>query len=194
MVDKIKVFASDDNLKSLGELLSNEASRKIMLNLMTREMYTNEIATKLDMRVSLVIYHLKKMEDLGLLKITEKNLIQKGQKHRFFKIDSDIFVTVNKTKEEVKETGLLKRIFRDGIKVAVITFAVLASWKSTTLTVFEDKIEPPTGGSFEIVDMINKTKDVLESTDNIQGDYFIFVPIIIISCSIFLIWFTKKYK
>jgi len=58
--NKIKIFASDDNLKSLGELLSNETSRKIIKNLMENEMYTNEIATKLDIRVSLVIHHLKK--------------------------------------------------------------------------------------------------------------------------------------
>ncbi len=122
------MFASDDNLKSLGELLSNETSRKIMCNLMIKEMYTNEIATKLDMRVSLVIHHLKKMEDLGLLKIVEKNIIQKGQKHRFFKIDSDIFITINKTKEEVKEKGILKRIFRDGVKFAAIGVAAVSTW------------------------------------------------------------------
>ena len=60
--NKITVFGSDDDLKSLGELLSNETSRTIIKNLMKNEMYTNEIATKLDMRVSLVIHHLKKLE------------------------------------------------------------------------------------------------------------------------------------
>ena len=83
----IKVFASDDNLKALGELLANDNARKIILNLMTGEMYTNQIATKLDIRVSLVIHHLKKLEELGLLEIDDKKIKRKGQKHRFFKID-----------------------------------------------------------------------------------------------------------
>ncbi len=120
--NKIKVFASDDNLKSLGELLSNETSRKIIKYLMENEMYTNEISTKLDIRVSLVIHHLKKLEELGLLEITNKKIKRKGEEHRFFKIDSDIFITLDKNKEEVKENGVLNRVFREGTKFAVLGF------------------------------------------------------------------------
>lgn len=125
---KIKVFASDDNLKALGELLSNDSSRSIIYNLMTREMYTNEISTKLDMRVSLVIHHLKKLEDLGLLEITEKKIKRKGQEHRFFQIKSNIFVVLDNTKEEIKEKGFLRRVFRDGIKFASIVTAFFITW------------------------------------------------------------------
>jgi len=117
---KVKVFASDDNLKALGELLSNDSSRNIIFNLMTKEMYTNEIATKLDMRVSLVIHHLKKLEDLGLLEISEKRIKRKGIDHRFFKIKSNIFVVIDKEKKEIEEQGLLSRIFRDTIKFSCI--------------------------------------------------------------------------
>ena len=125
---KIKVFASDDNLKALGELLSNDSSRSIIYNLMTKEMYTNEISTKLDMRVSLVIHHLKKLEDLGLLEITEKKIKRKGQEHRFFKIKSNIFVVIDNTKVEIEEKGLLKRIFKEGIKFASIGIIALSYW------------------------------------------------------------------
>ena len=148
MVDKIKVFASDDNLKSLGELLSNDSSRNIIFHLMNNEMYTNEISTKLEMRVSLVIHHLKKMEDLGLLEISEKQIIKKGQKHRFFKIKSDIFITINKSKEEIKEKRFLSRIFRDEIKFTVIGVASFISWLLTpnkttqTFTVLTDNNMP----------------------------------------------------
>ena len=126
--NKIKVFGSDDDLKSLGELLSNETSRKIIKNLMEHEMYTNEIATKLNMRVSLVIHHLKKMEALGLLEITDKKIKRKGEKHRFFKMDSDIFVAFNKTKEEVKKKGILKIFFKEGIKFTVLGVSSLLAF------------------------------------------------------------------
>jgi len=125
---KIKVFASDDNLKALGELLSNDSSRNIIYNLMTKEMYTNEIATKLDMRVSLVIHHLKKLEDLGLLEITEKKIKRKGIEHRFFQIKSNIFVVLDNTVDEIQEKGFLKNIFKDGIKFAAIGITSLTSW------------------------------------------------------------------
>ncbi len=125
---KIKVFASDDNLKALGELLSNDSSRGIIYNLMTKEMYTNEIATKLDMRVSLVIHHLKKLEDLGLLEITEKKIKRKGQEHRFFQIKSNIFVVIDNTAEEIKEKGLLKRIFGEGVRFTMIGIIALSTY------------------------------------------------------------------
>ena len=128
MVDKIKVFASDDNLKALGELLSNDSSRKIIFHLMENSMYTNEIATKLDMRVSLVIHHLKKLEELNLVEISDRKIKRKGIEHRFFKINANIFVTVNKNKEEVEKEGLLKRIFKDGLKFASIGIAGLIMW------------------------------------------------------------------
>lgn len=97
---------------------------------MKQEMYTNEISTALDMRVSLVIHHLKKMEELGLLDITKKRIIRKGAEHRFFKMSSDIFITLNNTKEEVKEKGLLKRIFKEGIKFTSIGIAGMFIWMS----------------------------------------------------------------
>jgi len=125
--NKIKIFASDDNLKVLGELLSNETSRKIIKNLMEHQMYTNEIATNLDIRINLVIHHLKKLEELGLLEIVNKKIKRKGEKHRFFKINFDIFVTLDKNKEEIEKKGILKRIFRDGMKFTVIGIVALLS-------------------------------------------------------------------
>jgi len=120
--NKIKVFGSDDDLKSLGELLSSETSRKIITSLMNSKMYTNEIATKLDMRVSLVIHHLKKMEALGLLEITNKQIIRKGDKHRFFKMNSDIFVILDKTKGEIEKKGILKKTFKDAVEFALVDY------------------------------------------------------------------------
>ncbi len=136
---KIKVFASDDNLKALGELLSNDSSRSIIYNLMTREMYTNEIATKLDMRVSLVIHHLKKLEDLGLLEITEKKIKRKGQEHRFFQIKSNIFVVIDNTKKDIEEKGILKRIFNDGVKFGAIAIAGFITWSSNIMNYSSSK-------------------------------------------------------
>ena len=143
MDNKIKVFASDDNLKALGELLSNETSRKIIFHLLKNEMYTNEIATKLDIRVSLVIHHLKKMEDLGLLEITSKKIVKKGEKHRFFKIDSDIFVSINNTKEEIEEKGILKRIFKDGIKFGCVGITAFLIWTETRVTKISPSSDEP---------------------------------------------------
>ena len=115
----IKVFSSEDEkLKLLGELLSNKSSRDIIKLLVYEEMYTNEIANRLDMRVSLVIHHLKKLKALGLLQVTDKKIVRKGNDHKHFKIIPNIFVTLNKI-EENKEKRL-KKIFKNTIKFRVL--------------------------------------------------------------------------
>ena len=128
-VDKIKVFSSDDEkLKVLGELLSNKSSRDIIRLLIEKEMYTNEIAKKLELRPNLVIHHLQKMESIELLEIKNRKITRKGEEHRFFKIPQGMLIVPNES-YEIKENGFLKKIFKDGIKFAVIGIsAFIASW------------------------------------------------------------------
>jgi len=180
----IKVFASDDNLKALGELLSNDSSRRIISNLMTNEMYTNELATKLDMRVSLVIHHLKKMEELNMLLITNKKIKRKGQEHRFFKINFDIFVTLDKTKEEIIEKGFLAKIFRDGLKFSSVCIMGILSWFSFSAILNPD----------------NETIDFHFSEDEQNFpilDFPLIIPVIISNIVVFLLImliFKKRKK
>lgn len=175
----IKVFGSDDeSLKLLGHLLSNETSRKIIGLLIENEMYTNQISKKLAISMSLVTHHLKKLEEIGVVTVTKKPIIRKGIEHKFYKMIPNLFVATNQTKEEMHQNGFFKKFFKDGIKFAVIAFAGFTSWISaTTNDMFQS-------GSEGITESI-----VVKSPSN-----FVYVPIIIIGCSLFLIWFTKKYK
>ncbi len=188
-ISKIKVFASDDNLKSLGELLSNDTSRNIIYNLMTNEMYTNEIATKLDMRVSLVIHHLKKLEVLGMLEISEKKLKRKGQKHRFFKINFDIFITIDKTKENIKERGFLSKIFRDGVKLSTLVITSTLTW---LFTLKENQISKSDITLDRSVYTPDETVIDIPLISSLNSDWFV-IPVVI-TLGVFLIWFSRKYK
>lgn len=142
MLDDIRVFDSNDkNLKLLGELLSNETSRNIIKLLIDKEMYTNEIATTLDLRVSLVIHHLKKLEQIGLIEVNEKQIIKKGVNHRYFKAVPMMFISMDKTKEEIKEKGILKKIFKDGLKITGAIFTgILATLFFTKEKITDTKI------------------------------------------------------
>ncbi len=85
--DKIKFFQKND-LKLLGELLCNNSSRKIIKLISKKPSYTNEISTALDMRWSLVNHHLKKMEELEILKTEYKQIINPDKVfHKFFSIN-----------------------------------------------------------------------------------------------------------
>jgi len=95
---------------------------------MKGEMYKNEISLKLSLPSNLVGHHLDKLLEIGLLEVTERKLKRKHlQVHKFYRISSDIFITIDKTQEEVKKSGLLKRIFKDGIKFSSIGLAFMVS-------------------------------------------------------------------
>ncbi len=127
--DNIKVFSSEDEkLKVLGELLSNKSSRDIIRLLTNRECYTNEIADKLNLRPNLVIHHLKKLEELDLLEINNKEIVRKGNKHRYFKVNPYFFLAPNETKEDLKKKRILENFFKRGIKFAAIGITAFISW------------------------------------------------------------------
>ncbi len=185
--DKIKVFSSDDEkLKMLGELLSNKSSRDIIRLLTNKEMYINEIAKKLDMRANLVIHHLKKLEELELLEIKNKKIVKKGNEHRHFKMIPNLFVVPNHTKEGMEKTRILKKIFKEGVKItAVFLIAV-----SSTLLFSRSGQKMDDSDADVILQFIPDS-----SSKNFSLDIFLIsiIGMVILSCG-FLIFFRKKRK
>jgi len=140
-VPKVKVLKITDHyLKTLGELCINETSRSIMLILSENQMYVNEIAKKLSMRVSLVIHHLQKIINLGIVDIEEKPISKKTKNHRYFKLNADIYLSLTPDKDGNK----LKRIFKDGVKfvgigiAGIVSFLVSTSSNSVALPPLQD--------------------------------------------------------
>lgn len=132
-IPSVKAFhISDDSLKELGELLTNESSRALILALgdeIEEEKYVNQMHNELNMRVSLVSHHLKKLGKLGLLEITEKPISKKTKNHRYFKIKTNVFLDFqNKENSEIR----LKKIFKDIVKFACVGIAGMATWFGTS--------------------------------------------------------------
>ncbi len=127
---EIKIISNnDEKVKSIGEHFANELGRQIHTLIINESMYTQQIANTLNVDVALVIYHLKKMTELGLVKITHKQIKKRrGEKHKFFQSIPTVTVIIGKTDKEIKETGILKKIFRDGIKIVMILPVTVMSW------------------------------------------------------------------
>ena len=181
---KIKVFSSEDEkLKILGELLSNKSSRDIIRLLIDREMYVNEIAKKLELKVSLVVHHLQKMEAIGLLEITNKKITQKGEEHRFFRIPSGMLIFPKQSEEEVNNV-VLKKIFKDGMKFAAIGIAIISSFIGV-LTVKTKEFISNLDELDQVVSNITET----ESAINFEPYFY---GLIVLSCCVFLYLLNKK--
>lgn len=181
---KIKVFSSEDEkLKILGELLSNKSSRDIIRLLIDREMYVNEIAKKLELKVSLVVHHLQKMEAIGLLEITNKKITQKGEEHRFFRIPSGMLIFPKQSEEEVNNV-VLKKIFKDGMKFAAIGIATISSFIGVSTVKTKEFIS-----NLDELDQVVSNITETESAINFEPYFY---GLIVLSCCVFLYLLNKK--
>ena len=125
LTEKIKILATDDEkIKSFGELFSNDSSREILQLLFNEELAATQIAQKTDISLQLVKYHLNKLRDLGVVKISK---IEKNSKSQDMKIYSatkfSIVIVPPKLSEKTKESKLLVRSFRHIYKVAGLGIA-----------------------------------------------------------------------
>ena len=189
--DKIKIFSSEDEkLKLLGELLSNKSSRDIIKLLIDKEMYTNEIVKKLELKVSLVIHHLQKMQSIGLLEITNKKITRNGENHRFFRIPTGMLILPNESKEII-DNRFFKGIFKTGMKFVAIGIAAISTWVGTTIN--SNKILVQRGSSDISSNEIEEA--LLEIIYDIEFFTFpLIITSIVIGSGLFLIWFSKKEK
>ncbi len=125
ITEKIKILATDDEkIKSFGELLTNDSSREILQLLFNEELSATQIAQKTDISLQLVKYHLIKLQDLGIVKISKIEKNSKSKDMKFYSATKfSIVIVPPKLSEKTKESKLLIRSFRHIYKVAGLGIA-----------------------------------------------------------------------
>ncbi len=125
LVESIKILATDDErLKSFGQLFANDLARKILQLLFNEELTAARISQRTDTSLQLVKYHLQKLQELGVVKIskTSKNSKSHDMKHYTAKSFS-VVVVPPKLSEKTKSSRLLIHSFRHIYKVAGLAVA-----------------------------------------------------------------------
>ncbi|MGV7225579.1 MAG: ArsR/SmtB family transcription factor [Nitrosopumilus sp.] len=165
LTEKIKILATDDEkIKSFGELLTNDSSREILQLLFNEELTANQIAQKTGISLQLVKYHLIKLQDLGIVKISK---IEKNSKSQDMKIYSatkfSIVIVPPKFSEKTKESKLLVRSFRHIYKV---TGLGIATGLSGLFSLSQFKNETTYVGDSETGDFssVQSTKSIQSAT------------------------------
>ena len=89
------ISTHDEKVKIVGEILSNDSSRKI-LNLLnaSNEMTINEIAQKTGLSLSLVTHHLKRMQSAQVVKVSKVGRSVKGHKMNYYSTTNQSFLIV----------------------------------------------------------------------------------------------------
>lgn len=119
ITEKIKIIATDDEkIKSFGELLTNDSSRAILQLLFNEELTALQIAEKTGISLQLVKYHIIKLQDLGVVKVTKIEKNSKSQDMKFYSAQKFSMVIVPpKYSEKTKESKLLVRSFKHIYKI-----------------------------------------------------------------------------
>ena len=125
ITEKIKIIATDDEkIKSFGELLTNDSSRAILQLLFNEELTALQIAERTGISLQLVKYHIIKLQDLGVVKVTKVEKNSKSQDMKFYSASKFSMVIVPpKYSEKTKESKLLVRSFKHIYKVAGLGIA-----------------------------------------------------------------------
>ena len=140
--EKIKILSTDDKkIKSFGEIFTNDSSREILQLLFNEELSANQIAQRTNASLQLVKYHINKLHDLGVVKISK---IEKNSKSKNMKIYSaikfSIVIVPPKLSEKTKASKLLVRSFRHIYKVAGLGIATGFSGLLSLLQLQENSV------------------------------------------------------
>ncbi len=146
---KIEIFSTDDEkIKSVGELLTNDSSRAILQLLFTNELTATKIAEKTGISLQLVKYHINKMQDLNIAKISKVEKNKKNQDMNYYAATKFAIVIMPSTvSERAKESKQLVRSFQTIFRLFGFGVAAVASWFIAGMQQLEDV--PMRGGMEE---------------------------------------------
>ena len=130
--DKVEILSTEDEkIKAIGEILSTDTSRKILTVLFNQSLTANEISQKTEISLPLVIYHLKKMQDSGVVKITNVGKNTKSHDMKFYTIDKfAIVILPTPMSKPAKTSKSLFNSFTRIHRMATLGSASVAAWFS----------------------------------------------------------------
>jgi DNA-binding transcriptional ArsR family regulator len=130
--DKVEILSTDDEkIKAIGEILSTDKSRKILTFLFNNSLTANEISQKTEISLPLVMYHLKKMQESGVVKITNVGKNTKSHDMKFYTIDKfAIVILPNQMSKSAKSSKSLFNSFTRIHRMATLGGACVAAWFS----------------------------------------------------------------
>ena len=176
--EKIEIFSTEDEkIKSFGELLTNDSSRAILQWLLTNEMTAKQIAEKIEVSLPLVIYHLNKMQELGVVKISKvgKNVKERDMKY-YTATKFAIIILPASVSEKAKKSKMLLRSIKSIYRFAGIAIAGVATWfgstsmQSAKFTLSEKIIDSSQGSLREGRSLEESTSSFSESSSPFLGN------------------------
>lgn len=141
--EKIDILSTEDEkLKAIGEILSSDSSRQILKLLFNNSLSANQISQKTELSLPLVIHHLKKMQSVGVVKITNVGKNSKSHDVKFYTIDKvAIVILPSEMQQPAKKSKSLFNSFNRIHRLATLGGVSIAAWFSSTLLQTKTEIQ-----------------------------------------------------
>lgn len=133
IAERVGIYGTeDDNLRALGEILVNDVSRTILKLLFENIFTANDIATKTEYSLQLVRYHLKKMQDVGLVEISKIGKNTKSHDMKYYTATKfAIVILPSKFSDKAKTSKSFIRSLKSLYKLGAIGIASIGAWFTT---------------------------------------------------------------
>jgi DNA-binding transcriptional ArsR family regulator len=133
--DRVEILSTEDQkIKAIGEILSSDSSREILKLLFNDSLTANQISQKTEISLPLVIYHLKKMQESGVVKITSVEKNTKSHDMKFYTVDKlAIIILPAKMSEPAKKSKSLFNSFTRIHRLATLGGVSIAAWFSSQI-------------------------------------------------------------
>lgn len=195
-----QIFSTgEDKLKLLGELLSNESSRRILVLLTSQELTANDLAEKAGMRLSLVIHHLKKMQQIDIVQISRVGKNSKNHQRKYYLAKPGMLILPQKSVDAAKKSKTLSNSLKRILKYSIIGVAGIATWFGTSYSPKQEIITPDQiiKPSDDITDFSGNgtiIQSIPDQTFSVDAFVPVVVTLLVISCCLFLLWISKNKK
>ena len=133
--DRVEIISTEDQkMKAIGEILSSDSSRAILKLLFNDSLTANQISQKTEISLPLVIYHLKKMQESGVVKITSVGKNTKSHDMKFYTVDKlAIIILPSQMSEPAKKSKSLFNSFTRIHRLATLGGVSIAAWFSSQI-------------------------------------------------------------
>ncbi|MGY5146583.1 MAG: ArsR family transcriptional regulator [Candidatus Nitrosopumilus sp. bin_7KS] len=127
--DDIQIFPTDDDrLKLLGEIFSNESSRKILTLLLEKELTVMGISKDSGFSSNLIIHHLKKMVDTDVVTITKESTNSRGRPLKFYRAKPAIVILSKDAANRASSSKSLKKTLGKITRFTAIGLTGVVAW------------------------------------------------------------------
>ena len=129
IMNRIQIYSNDDEkLKFLGQMLSNDTSRKILQTLLDKELTSSEISFHTGFSLPLINHHVNTMLQSGIVTVTKTTLNTKNQPMKYYSAKLGIIILPKQASHLAKKSKSLAVTLKTIMKFTSIGLAGVVSY------------------------------------------------------------------